>query len=246
MPPFFIPFLSDFRLSFGRVFQIFSDFDGTITQQDSLKILFEEFIGKEWTLLGAKMHRCELSEREALELGLRHMPISLAEARRWLLQRVKIDPSFPEFVRWANFHKIPLHILSGGLKPFLKDLLGQVGLSELDFVANDIIEEEKSWQLCPASVDKKNCEKFAHCKCASIQSLKRIGKKIIYIGDGWTDRCPVKIADLIFAKASLINYCRDNQLPFVEFQSFAEVQAYLNSWIKTYTHRQEKMIEASV
>jgi 2-hydroxy-3-keto-5-methylthiopentenyl-1-phosphate phosphatase len=47
---------------------------------------------------------------------------------------------------------------------------------------------------------------------------------VVYIGEGYSDRCPSRYADVIFAKDDLLNYCRTENIPCIAWRSFADVQ----------------------
>ena len=42
---------------------------------------------------------------------------------------------------------------------------------------------------------------------------------IIYVGDGRSDICPAKEADIVMAKGVLLKYLRSHKLPCVEFNN---------------------------
>jgi 2-hydroxy-3-keto-5-methylthiopentenyl-1-phosphate phosphatase len=52
---------------------------------------------------------------------------------------------------------------------------------------------------------------------------KENGHFIIHIGDGHSDRCAAKEADLVFAKGSLSEFCKSEQIRFLEYDNFSEI-----------------------
>lgn len=46
----------------------------------------------------------------------------------------------------------------------------------------------------------------------------------MYIGDGYSDQCPARFADFVFAKGRLIKYCQQQNITFFEFRNFSDVQ----------------------
>ena len=64
---------------------------------------------------------------------------------------------------------------------------------------------------------------------------------IVYIGDGFSDRCPVRYADFVFAKRQLIKHCQGQNITYFEFDHFDDVQAKMEEIIqrKRIRHRQE-------
>jgi len=56
--------------------------------------------------------------------------------------------------------------------------------------------------------------------------LKEDGSQSIYVGDGYSDTCPAGKADLLFAKAKLYRYCREQGIDAVHFNNFKDIIAY--------------------
>jgi 2-hydroxy-3-keto-5-methylthiopentenyl-1-phosphate phosphatase len=67
---------------------------------------------------------------------------------------------------------------------------------------------------------------------------------IVYAGDGFSDRCPVRYADFVFAKRQLIKHCQEQNITFFEFNNFGDVQARLEKILqsKRIRHRQEAVM----
>ena len=69
------------------------------------------------------------------------------------------------------------------------------------------------------------------CKCSVANDLaSEVGGPIILIGDGKSDACIAKMADVVFAKGSLIKHCENNQIKHHRFQTFADVLNVIKKW----------------
>ncbi|MCZ6615431.1 MAG: hypothetical protein O6920_06600, partial [Chloroflexi bacterium] len=53
------------------------------------------------------------------------------------------------------------------------------------------------------------------------------GHKVFYVGDGVTDLCPARKADLVFARSRLLEECRAEGLAHIELRDFSDVIAEL-------------------
>ncbi len=51
--------------------------------------------------------------------------------------------------------------------------------------------------------------------------------EVVYIGDGYSDTCPAAKADLVFAKDVLYEYCREQGIPAVPFNSFQDILEFI-------------------
>lgn len=146
-------------------FVFFTDFDGTITQQDSNDFLTDT--------LGFGAERRAASNADVLH-GRRHFRDSFREmidsvAARApfgkcidaLLAHVTLDPHFGEFLEWAKLENVPVVVLSGGMRPIIEALLanllpgGEAAVRELQIVSSDVevrpgfrsIDEVGGWQI---------------------------------------------------------------------------------------------------
>lgn len=207
---------------------IFSDFDGTISSKDSLKILFNQFADSKWPEIERAMTSGEMPESIGLQRSFDSLKLSFESALKYVLKNVKIDSGFRKFAKWIQSEGHELSILSGGLTNFIKPLLKREGLGGLRLLANEAKISGDAWtiQSCPV---ERLCENCNHCKSASL--LKEIQKDpnvfLVYIGDGVTDTCAIQLADLVYAKGFLVSYCAEREIPFVEFRSFSNLNGDL-------------------
>jgi 2-hydroxy-3-keto-5-methylthiopentenyl-1-phosphate phosphatase len=75
------------------------------------------------------------------------------------------------------------------------------------------------------------------CKCKVAQDLSGGEKPVVLIGDGKSDACLAKSADIVFAKGSLIKYCEANNIAHFKFQTFADVLTKVKTWPQDTGHK---------
>jgi 2,3-diketo-5-methylthio-1-phosphopentane phosphatase len=75
------------------------------------------------------------------------------------------------------------------------------------------------------------CNRCASCKRNHMLSLSGDDDIILYIGEGYSDRCPVNYADVVFAKDDLLKYCRREEIPHVAYTTFADIVKYIEKMI---------------
>ena len=209
---------------------VVSDFDGTITLQDSNGLIVE-ILGNEEN---AKIEEAFIiglaGNRETLEKHFQTMLISLQEYKDFLDEHIRMDPDFDSFLGKIRVEKIPFFIVSAGFKQGIRHILGHDRVAETEIYANDLVGEERlitkfAMNNLPCTNEVGTC---GNCKRMSIEEIRRkTDKKIIYIGDGMTDVCVVDGVDLLFAKDYLADYCESNQIPYIPFKQFRDVEAYL-------------------
>lgn len=88
---------------------------------------------------------------------------------------------------------------------------------------SNILQFEGSKLLGVYPNTNEDCRKCGNCKSNLINDINIDNKKVIYIGDGHSDKCASKNADYIFAKNDLANYLRENEIEFMEFENFSDV-----------------------
>ena len=203
---------------------VFSDFDGTITEPDTLKVLVAELGG------GAAHYRetdrliraGELTLRAALARDVGTIRAPFATAAALLRARVTIDPGFAPFARWCASRGIPLTVLSGGFTEIVDLFLGRETHPEVEVRANRF--HPGTWE-CAFRDDSPS----GHDKAAAVRAARAGGVRTVLVGDGVSDWAPAAEADLVFARRgrNLAEHCRHQGIPCEEYESFDDVRRRL-------------------
>jgi 2,3-diketo-5-methylthio-1-phosphopentane phosphatase len=126
----------------------FTDFDGTITQQDSNDFLTDNLgFGPE---LRKKGNQDVLFGRRDFRSSFQDMLDSVTtpfdQCTDTLLKNITLDPGFKAFFEWARENNVPIVILSGGMTPIiyalLAHMLGSDAADTLQIVSNDVAPRE--------------------------------------------------------------------------------------------------------
>ena len=105
---------------------------------------------------------------------------------------------------------------------YIQWTLDKLGLGDIHFSANHAwfegrrLHVEFPW----ASAE---CETCGNCKRDHLMRCREQSDRIIYIGDGHSDCCPVEHADVVIAKGTLAEHCRTAGTEFAEFRDFRDV-----------------------
>jgi len=115
---------------------------------------------------------------------------------------------------------------------YIRRILEANGVGKVPFFSNELILEN-----VPASpgvrmrgvfpYTDETCDRCACCKRNHILTLSGEDDIIVYIGEGYSDRCPSRYADVVFAKSELLEYCRAEGIPAREYTDFSDVQSGL-------------------
>jgi len=206
---------------------ILCDFDGTIALQDVTDAVLVRHARPEWELIEAAWKAGRISSRECMG-----QQVALLDAGRdeldALLDGIRIDPAFPEFARAAHAAGCRLTVVSDGLDYAIERILARHGL-QLPIVANRLVAAgERGWRLeFPHS--RPDCRVGSGtCKCA-VAGAAPPRLRTLLIGDGQSDFCVAARADYVFAKAKLIEHCRQQRIAHAPIGGFLEALALLPS-----------------
>tara|TARA_R110002060_G_scaffold15900_5_gene22120 strand:+ start:324 stop:827 length:504 start_codon:yes stop_codon:yes gene_type:complete len=141
-------------------FIFFTDFDGTITQQDSNDFMIEEFgVGPAHRkLVFDDILHGRRTFRDGFEELLDGVKLPWEKCIAALLENITLDEGFREFYTFAHANNIPVVVLSGGMEPIIRallgHLLGQEEASTLPILSNDVgsrlgktLEDEGGWKI---------------------------------------------------------------------------------------------------
>jgi len=201
--------------------RIFCDFDGTITNRDSIVFLTEYFGAgvpfREEVLRAIKSG--ELSVFEAIRREMETVRVGWEEAARALKANIHVHPTFPAFVRWARKSGIDLTVVSSGMEPVLDLLIGEFGIP---YFAHQVTPLESGWvyERVPA-----------HDKEVILRQARREGP-LVFIGDGTSDLSAIPYAEILFARKDyyLSRYCRERSIPHLTFNSFTDIRDHLEKY----------------
>jgi 2,3-diketo-5-methylthio-1-phosphopentane phosphatase len=203
------------------------DFDGTIAQNDVGALLFKTFSKEDSRKIVSLWLRGEINSKECLQRECELIRISRSELRKFALSQ-KIDGKFPAFVDLCNREKMSLAILSDGLDFYIELILKKHGLGKLPFYSNLLRFEGRKLNPEFPYFDR-GCGRCGNCKRFHLKNLKRPNQKVVYIGDGLSDKCAVTEADLVFAKDDLRRFCKRENIKHYPFHNFGDI-------IKTFRH----------
>ncbi len=212
----------------ANAMQVWFDFDGTISRQDVLDELVNRYSRNEsWKLVEERWGAGLIGSEECLREEFALLNISDPELYAFIDQ-VEIDPGFIPLIELLRQNHVPFAILSDGIEKFIRRILNNHQAGDIAIRANRIARRQGQLQLvCPHR--QKHClSAAAHCKCTSAMTLRKPQRKTVYIGDGRSDLCPARQADIVFAKGVLARELSLQQRPFIAYLSLHEIAATIN------------------
>ncbi len=206
--------------------KIFVDFDGTITKQDVGNSFFRKF-GNETESLKfvAKWKSGEMSGRDLTLKEAEYVRVDKGDALKFV-EYFEIDPNFKEFVLYCKNNSIDLTVLSDGLDFYIRRIFEINGISNVTFYSN--LAHFESNRVHVEFPYQSDCTKCGNCKGYQILTKTGSDDVVVYVGNGFSDRCAVQYADIIFAKDELLKYCEENNITFFPFDNFGSIIEKLN------------------
>lgn len=205
--------------------RIICDFDGTAAQNDVGNLLFRTFADGRCHDIIRMWKAGEINSRECLQQECDITRVT----REQLLEFIdaqKLDPIFPKFVRFCDSNDIEVEIASDGLDFYIKRILENHELgSAVKVKANRLIFSGDERLAAEFPYFEKGCGHCGNCKGYHVAEAKKKGHFVLYVGDGWSDRCGARAADFVLAKKKreLVTYCRENDIAHCEFGDFSDV-----------------------
>lgn len=208
----------------GRSFKIFVDFDGTISSPDVGETMFHVFGDKEKVdAIVEKWMNDEVASPEAWKFSCETVSDITPEKFENFLDTISIDPYFKNFVEFCEKNNFEICVLSDGFDYYIKYILKKAGLGHLKFYSNKLNFMADNKLEADFPFQDEECRKCGNCKRNQIINHSSDEDYTIFIGDGFSDKCPAQYCDFIFAKKSLLRYCEMNRISYFPFSDFGEI-----------------------
>ena len=200
--------------------QLVIDWDGTVTVADTMDMVVRKFGD---AALVDRYSDAFIDDSGPLPVTLEHVVSSelatikapIEEVVPWLLEHIELRAGFAELVKRHR----PL-VLSSNVGGLIEPVLAHFGI-EVDLVANELISADGSgWKIrfggatCP--ICGENCKR---------QHLPR--GELVYVGNGYSDRCPAQAATRVFARSGLARFLDKVGTPYEPFSDFHQIAAAL-------------------
>ncbi|WP_426447505.1 2-hydroxy-3-keto-5-methylthiopentenyl-1-phosphate phosphatase [Paenibacillus sp. S-38] len=204
---------------------IFCDFDGTITVNDNIVAIMKHFEPPGWDAIVEDV----LAKRVSVREGVGRMFALLPTERRqeitdYAIGNVTIREGFLELLEYCRREGITFLVTSGGIDFFVYPVLSPFPIPEENIYCNGSDFSGSHIEiLWPHACDEHCHNDCGMCKTAIIRSYPSESYERILIGDSITDFEGAKLADLVFARAHLVDLCRELGLNYKPFETFHEV-----------------------
>jgi len=208
------------------------DFDGTATLEDLADGLSRTFASEErWRQAESEFQAGAISFEDLLRRIFEPIRATPEEIRDYVWTHGAFRPGFERLLRLCRERAIPFALVSGGLDLYISPALERLPEDlrrGLEVRANHAEHTPTGlritfpWKGAPGS-----CGRCGSCKGAVVKGLQAKGHRVLAVGDGNADRCSARVADAVFARARLLDWCRRTGLPCRPFESLDEVADWI-------------------
>ena len=266
---------TDLTLKLGPGDLIFSDFDATVSLEDTGLAMMRHLSPEKNAFAWELEHRWRDGEIASTEcLAAQWALIGWSEAELFsFIDALPIDPAFDDFARRVQASGARLVVVSDGLDLYVHRILRREGFATCDgqplpLSPSPQVERGPGGEVSFAPIACKvrgaggvrqmgrggeaalavyanhaemtdqglvitfpygdeACADCGNCKRKHLRDLRRLYDRVIYIGDGFSDRCASQEADILFAKSHLAEICEAEGRDYVPFETFADILARL-------------------
>ena len=203
------------------------DFDGTITEDDLLDEIARLFGDPAvYQEVEDGLDSGTMPLREVITREFEPVRRPLEEVVRWELENVTIRPGFKELVELAKERGWRFVIVSSGFHELIEPILEREGVS-VELHANRVDPRPDGWRVLWQY--EESCESCGEsCKRSIVQEFAGDGE-LVYVGDGYSDRCAAEASDRVFATKGLAQYLDERGIPYERFDDFHDVARGLAS-----------------
>ncbi|MBI2907812.1 MAG: MtnX-like HAD-IB family phosphatase [Chloroflexi bacterium] len=198
------------------------DFDGTILTENLGDNLLQAYAGEVWKRFSAEYKAGNIRLEDYNRGAFSQVREGKEELLRYISGHAVMRRHFPELVEHCRENGLEFVIVSNGLDFYIQACLENFGLKGVPFHSGQADFTPSGIRVTypyPDSMD----EAQTGFKAAYAELFRKRGHRIIYLGDGLSDRAPASRAHYTFARGSLLEHCRSNGLPHSPFEDFREV-----------------------
>lgn len=216
------------RRSGGSRLFIACDFDGTITRRDTLDLVVRRYAPGVWDSVEVRLRAGEIDLIGAMREEFDHVRAREADVVAHVLAESGIRAGFAEFVRWIEDEGHRLLVVSAGFRTLIDPILAAANLSHLHVHAGDALFTLEGTCIAFPPSRMPCVAECGHCKSETIAAHGPFLGPVVYIGDGFSDRCASRAADMVFARRELARHLDDEGIAYHPFEDFFQIMEILS------------------
>ena len=215
----------------------FLDYDGTLTTHECNEIVLQRFVGDAWRPLEAEAQADRMSHAECFDRQIGLIRAPRAELLGALVAEAEPAPGLAAFLAELEARGGRPVVVSAGLREAIAAVLEpraaaarRAATPASSSAAARTAARRTTSRSATCSATARAAGQAA-CKGAVLRGLRRPGELVLVFGDGASDLCPAREADLTFARGHLAERCADEGLEWRALADFTTVWAEVDAWM---------------
>ncbi len=212
------------------MYRIYCDFDATVTVNDVWNVLFTRY-GKPLAFeIWKEFGHGNLTAAECIRIACSTVENADPAEALAMFRSQPLRPGFVEFVAFCKTNGLELRIVSDGFTGYIRPILAENRI-EVPYNTNDIEVQPDGTLSVEFKNGRESCRHCAACKCGHIIETSADEDTIVYVGDGYSDVCPVQMSDVVFARDMLLASCSKRGIPHHPYEDFFTVRSILETYL---------------
>jgi 2-hydroxy-3-keto-5-methylthiopentenyl-1-phosphate phosphatase len=196
----------------GMKLAVLSDFDGTVTLNDTFENVLAKFAEGDWRAVDELYVKGEVTLEECLRRQGAMVKIPKSKILEELDQVTEFRPNFDKLIEYCETNHYPLVLVSAGLDFVIKHFLGKMnwkGQVELSAAKSRCTPTGIKFDWPPLKSNKS-----VSLKDDMVRYYKQKADTVVYIGDGKWDLHALRNADrrFVIKNSKLAELCREQDI----------------------------------
>lgn len=212
------------------------DYDGTMTTQECNEVALQPFVGDPWWELEEEAYHDRMSHAEVFDRQIGLIMAPRPQIVRSLLEVAEPLPGLHDFIVRLLSRGGEAAIVSAGVREAIEAFWARLDLPPVELFASELVGTGPDGgppyhlEFSDALGDCPRCGPNS-CKAAILRRLRRPGDVVLVFGDGPSDLCPAREADLVFARGHLAERCEKEGLDWRPLTDFGLVLVEVDAWL---------------
>ena len=208
---------------------VICDFDGTVSEPEASLAILRKFAPGRWERYEKPWLDKEISTHDCLGYQFTLLDASVEEMARFAADNIALREGFEDLVEVCKRFGYGLVISSCGVDFYIKAILERHDLGDVSFVAIRTHWVEGLGHIAEEGFFNPECDWCGNCKRDLVSLYRSRGAMVAYVGDGATDECAAERADIVFARAGLMDFCKEKKIKDCRpFETFKDVLRWLD------------------
>jgi 2-hydroxy-3-keto-5-methylthiopentenyl-1-phosphate phosphatase len=201
---------------------VFSDFDGTITAQETFVAVLKHFAPELSAELIPQMYALKITLRQGVRRILESIPsAAYPEIIQWVATQPQ-RPGLPEFLTFLQNQQAPFIVITGGLQAMVEAALASLSSQIYAIYGVQVNTDTEFFQIAsPAEGETELISK--------VDLMNRHpAQETVVIGDSVTDLNMALAGDVVFARDRLAQYLDERNMAYQPWTDFHDIQQALS------------------